>query len=127
MYRATGKFVAVLLAIWLPLFSGNALAMSVAMQRGGSHPVAAQQEAHCDPVMQQHAYHDAADQNQSVGQEHSDGGDCGICHLACCGYLATALVKVADARPPALRFLPVLTYFHSFTTAPLDPPPLARA
>ncbi len=38
------KYAAVSIAIWLPLFSGNALAASVMMQmeNGDCHPVAAQ-------------------------------------------------------------------------------------
>jgi len=126
MYRTTGKFVALILAIWLPLFSGNALSMSVAMQRGDCHSVVAQQGEPCDPAMQQDTHHVATDPTQSTSYQDSVGNECVTCHLACCGYLAAVLVKVTDAQSSALRFLPVSALFYSFTTAPLDPPPLAR-
>jgi len=131
MFRATRKLIAVILAIWLPLFSGNALAMSVAMQamRGGCDSVAAQQdESHCAST-QQHARHDqlAAEQDQSSSHQGNAGDDCGTCHLTCCGYLAAASVEAMGDQPSALLFQPVSTQFQSFTSAPLDPPPLSRA
>lgn len=153
MFRATRKFIAVILAIWLPLFSGNALAVSVAMQamRGDCHSTAAQQdELHCASTMQQHAHHEqlAADQSadhpyqqnqgqqnqgqQNQGQQNQDqqnpaGEDCGTCHLACCGYMAAAPIEVMEAQPAAKLFTLLSTQFRSITSTPLDPPPLARA
>ena len=143
MFRATRKFIAVILAIWLPRFSGNVLAVSVAMQamRGDCHSTAAQQdELHCASTMQQHAHHDqlAADQSaghpdqQNQGQQNQDqqnpaGEDCGTCHLACCGYMAAAPIEVMEAQPAAKLFTLLSTQFRSITSTPLDPPPLARA
>ncbi len=131
MFRATRKFIAVILAIWLPLFSGNALAMSVAMQamRGDCHSTAAQQdELHCASTVQQHAHHDqlAAEQDQSTSHQGNAGDDCGTCHLACCGYLAAASIEVMGAQPSAMLYLPATAQFQSITSTPLDPPPLAR-
>ncbi|MDP2693483.1 MAG: hypothetical protein Q8O58_01240 [Gallionella sp.] len=134
-----------ILAIWLPLFSGNALAVSVAMQSMGGdyHSAVAQQgepDAHCASIMQQHAHHDqlAADQSaghpdqQNHGQQNQDqqnpaGEDCGTCHLACCGYMAAASIEVMDAQPSGRLFTLLSTQFQSVTSTPLDPPPLARA
>jgi hypothetical protein len=135
MSHTVGKFIAVILAIWLPLFSGNALAVSVAMQSmgGGHHSVVAQQgEPHtdCASTVQQHTQHArlAADQDQSAGhQEQPAGEDCGTCHLACCGYMAAASIEVTDAQPSDRLFTPFSTQFQSITSTPLDPPPLARA
>jgi len=133
MLRTTRKFIAVILAIWLPLFSGNALAVSVAMQsmHGDGHPAVTQQGTpHCDSTVQQHAHHaqPAADQDQSAGHQGQPAGDdCGTCHLACCGYMAAASIEVTDAQPSARLFTPLSTQFQSITPIPLDPPPLARA
>lgn len=129
MSRITGKFIAVILALWLPLFSGNALAMSVAMRttHHGSHSaVAAQQDAlHCDSTAQQHAHHAAVAPDQSAGHQ-SAAEECGVCHLACCGYLAVTSLEVTGGQPPATVFLPASAQFRSITSTPLDPPPLAR-
>jgi len=134
MSHATGKFIAMILAIWLPLFSGNALAASVAMQSmaGDSHSAVMSQgehQSHCASAMQQHTNHDQHDNNllqATYAQQDTESGDCGTCHLACCGYMATASMKVIDDRLPAQLFPSVSTQFQSITPAPLDPPPLAR-
>jgi len=136
MSRTIGKFIAVILAVWLPLFSGNALAVSIAMQSmtGDCHSAVAQRgEPHkdCASAMQQpmhHAQLDAAT-DQSTGhqeQQNSAGKNCGTCHLACCGYMVAAPAKVMEAQPSARLFTPLLSQFQSITTTPLDPPPLAR-
>jgi hypothetical protein len=141
MIRLSRKFVAVLLAIWLPLFSGNALAALIAMQlKGGdchaAQPVVAQPGAHNlhhDSTMHQHmqlaADKSAAHQEQQGhqnDQQQSSHQDCGVCQLACCGYLAAVIIEVAEIQLSAQSFLPVSTQFQSITSAPLVPPPLAR-
>jgi hypothetical protein len=144
MFRLFRKFVAVLLAVWLPLFSGNALAASIVMQsiNGDCHTAVAQQLSHrAQPVSasHQHMHHDqlAANQDQSPGhqeqqnsphdQQNPSCNNCGVCQLACSGYLAAVAINVADAQPSAQLFTPSSTQFQSVTSAPLDPPPLARA
>ena len=135
MSHAVGKFIAVILAIWLPLFSGNALAVSIAMQAmtGDCHSAVAQRgEPHkdCASAMQQHHAQLDADRDQSTGhhdQQNSGDENCGTCHLACCGYMVAAPVEVMEAQPSARLFTPLLSQFQSITTTPLDPPPLARA
>lgn len=133
MSRPIKKFVAVFIAIWLPLFSGNVLAVSVAMQTMCSdcQPVVAQQDKHHmhHASTAQH-FHSAADQDHSSSlhdQQDSECGNSGICHLACSGYMATASIKVAEAQPLALSFAPPSTQFQSVALTLLDPPPLARA
>jgi hypothetical protein len=137
------KFVAVLLAVWLPLFSGNALAASIFMQsiNGDCHTAVAQQVSHRSQLasdMHQHMHHAklAANQDQSpVHQEQQNSphdqqnyscNNCGVCQLACSGYLAAVTINVADAKPSAQSFTLFSTQFQSVTSAPLDPPPLAR-
>ena len=137
MPHAVKKFIAVILAIWLPLFSGNVLAVSVAMQTmdGDCHSVVAQQgetQPHCASIMQQHMQHAqfTADQDRSAGhqdQQNPAGENCGTCHLACCGYLAAASIEVTETQPSAGLFTLLSTQFQSIPSTPLDPPPLARA
>lgn len=133
MSRPIKKFVAVFIAIWLPLFSGNVLAVSVAMKTmcGDCQPVVAQQnEHHMHHVSTEQNLQSAAGQDQSSSlhdQQESGCENSGICHLACSGYLATASIKVAEAQPLALSFAPSSTQFQSVALTLLDPPPLARA
>ncbi len=134
MFRSIGKFIAVTLAFWLPLFSGNALAVSIGMQSlaGNCPSVVAQQsehQAHCASTTQQHlAQHDAKMQHSTVQQDQRDAADenCGTCRLACCGFMATALSKIIEAPPSAQLFASFSSQFQSVTSTPLDPPPLAR-
>jgi hypothetical protein len=141
MFRLSRKFVAVLLTIWLPLFSGNALAASIAMQlRGGDchvvQPDVAQQSSHHSNHVSSmhHQVQLAADQpaahQEQQGHQHNQQTpshkNCGVCQLACCGYLAAVTIEVAEAQPLAQSFLPSSTQFQSITSTPLDPPPLAH-
>jgi hypothetical protein len=133
MTRSIKKFVAVFIAIWLPLFSGNALAVSVAMQAMNvdGQAVVAQEGEQCPhhASATQHTQ-SVADQDQSAGLQDRQGSSCGssgICHLACCGYIATESIEVAEAQPFTLTYELSLTQFQSIALTPLDPPPLARA
>jgi hypothetical protein len=126
MRHLSRKCVAVLLAVWLPLFSGNALAVSVAMQSvggqsmsGGCHDAMQTSPAHHDMSGHQH--------DHQSNQQQSSHKDCGVCQLACCGYMAAATTGIAGVPLPAQSFIPVPTQFQSVTSAPLDPPPLVRA
>jgi hypothetical protein len=133
MSRSIKKLVAVLIAIWLPLFSGNALAVSVGMQSmgGDCRAVAARQDERSlhHASISQH-FQSAADQDQSSclhDQQDSGCGSSGICHLACSAYLATASIKEVVALSFAQSFVPSLTQFQSIALTLLDPPPLTRA
>lgn len=126
------KFVAVFIAIWLPLFSGNALAVSVAMNAMGGvdHAVVAIEGEQClhHAAADQHMPPAAADQSADTqDQQNTSCGSSGICHQACSGYIATESIEVAQAQPFALTYEPSLTQFQSIALTPLDPPPLARA
>lgn len=109
MSSITRKFIAVILAIWLPIFSGNALAVPVQAMGGDEHTM------HCDEAMQ-HALNDI-DQDQSAGYQ------CGTCH--CCGYMAVAAIEVIEAQTSSIKFPPFLTRFQSITSYPPDHPPLS--
>lgn len=132
MDRLSTNIVAILLAVWLPLFSGNVLAVSVAMQttRGDCHAVMQTGSAHHDASMHQHM-HQAVDlaQQQDHQNDHpkTSYNDCGVCQLACCGYMAAVVIEVARVEPAAQLFISAVTSFRSVFSAPLDPPPLALA
>jgi len=138
MFIPFRKFVAVFLAIWLPLFSGSALAASVAMQAssGDCNPAAvaaSQHNAHHVSTTHLHAthYHEqvTASQEQEAGQQTPQSStckDCGVCHFACSGFLAAISTRVTATLHSAQAYATSLTQFQSFTPAPLDPPPLSR-
>lgn len=134
MFRLSRKFIAVLLAVWLPLFSGYALADSIVMRNMHGDCHGAQQVSHPsqhDSASYQHMYHaqPAANDHQSTGQHDSQSSPCnnnGVCQLACSGYLASLAIDVVEDRLSAQSFMLSSTQFQSVTTAPLDPPPLAR-
>ncbi len=124
MFARSKKFIALVLAIWLPLFSGNVLAMSVAMH-GGSQPVLEQQSLH-----QSHQPQSNINQEHSAAhhaQQKSDCNKCGVCHLACSGYISTATITLTEVQPCSVPYSFLSASFQSFTSAPLVPPPLARA
>ena len=134
------KFVALVLTIWFPLFSGNAMAASVAMQPMGGEcetGVAKNVGHHTSP---HHASLASAEklepapeklgqsfhQQKPLDQQKSSCKNCGVCHLACTGYMATAAIKVPADQPLAQLFAPFSSHFQSTTTTPQVPPPLVR-
>lgn len=119
MFRLSRKFVAVLMLLWLPLSGGSALAASVSMEAQGSCRDMGM------PAMQQHDMggHHAAGQHRHGASCDS----CGVCHLACCGYLAPPSIELAALQLDGLPVTAYLVSFRSITSAPLDPPPLARS
>lgn len=113
------KFLAVLLAFWLPLFSGNALAASIEI-RVKQIEGAAGQTLHKHCAATQHAVSSQADQHAAHPYQ------CGSCHLVCCGFLATAVLVLLEPTPSAQSYTPVVSQFQSISLTPLDPPPLVR-
>jgi hypothetical protein len=127
MIRSSRKFVAVLMLLWLPLFSGSAMAATISMQlqQGGCHEAAASQNMPDMDMAEHHQHHEGM---SSAADEHSPScSACGICHLACTGYLAVPVVELVAAQTAAREITPYLVAFHSVTSVPLLPPPLARA
>ncbi len=128
MSHALRKLFAVFLAIWLPLMSGAAVAESLAMQmsnddcakgsveHGMSH---AELGAHHQSGGEMPASHD-------VAQNTTDNScsACGVCHMACAGYLAAH--DIADMTLQDInQALPAyLVSFYSVTITSLNPPPL---
>ena len=125
------RIVAVFLAIWVPLFSGNALAVAVnTMQTPNRdcHAMVVPASEHHTHRLHQHTQF--ATQDHSVGaqdQQDSSHKNCGVCHLACCGYMATLAIEIAEIKPLTHPIELSLAQFQSITLTPLDPPPLVRA
>jgi len=135
MFHTIKKFIAVLLAIWLPLFSGNALAESVVMHsKGGScHAVAVQQSGHHSQqasVQHMHHAHLAANHDLSSihhDQQNSSCNDHAVCHQVCCGYVASSVSVIVAVQQADRIFAPYLDAPRTLTLPLFDPPPLARS
>lgn len=138
MLRPILKIFAVLMAIWLPLFSGSALAASVTMQLkiADCHlQVVHQEEYFANPASSVH-HHELQHNDQSVASLDQQSGnqdkhnasckDCSVCHFACSGYLAAAAIKSSEPQVSSQKYSVSSTRFNSYTSAPLDPPPLSR-
>lgn len=128
MSNLSRKFVAVLMLLWLPLSGGSALAASLAMQtqQGGCHQAAMQHEdmRHHDAATDHAAMHE-----HSAPQDQADTScnACGVCHLACSGYLAMPGLVAPEMSQAVAATTPYTVSFHSITSTPLVPPPLVRA
>lgn len=117
------KLIAVLLAVWLPLFGGSAQAASISMQHGSCHE--AGMEAMQMAGDHQHHHHAAAE--QSPLHHGSSCNACGVCHLVCGGYLSVQEINTSTLQPTDASQTPYLLSFRSITSIPLLPPPLAQA
>lgn len=130
MSRSVHKFIAVLLAIWLPIFSGSALAASVSMQIS-SGQLQQFYTASDDMAMPDHGdsceQHSASDGAPNHAPDHHGCSACGVCHLACSGYLAVSAVSLLTISQPDVSLGDYVVSFNSTTSIPLLPPPLARA
>jgi len=122
MFTPYKKLIAVLIMLWLPLFSGSALAASVAMQmqQGDCHEATMQASSDDDMSAHQHNEMPAADEQTPACSA------CGVCHLACTGYLAMPTVELIHAQTSAAEFPAYQANFISVTSTPLLPPPLVR-
>jgi hypothetical protein len=127
MFRSSRKVIAVLMLLWLPLFNGSALAATVSMQtqQEKCHEAAVSHAMH---HMNMDGHHQHHGEMPSTTDEHSPScNTCGVCHLACTGYLAVASVEVVAMQTAARETTPYLVAFRSVTFVPLLPPPLVRA
>lgn len=135
MLCATRKFIAVLLAIWLPLFSGSALAESVAMQSNGGdcHAIVTQEDEHRSHLASnahEHQAQLAVNPDMPSGHQDHSNSSCknhSICHFASCGYVANSVLMTVTEQQPDRAFTPYLVTLRTLTLPLFDPPPLARA
>jgi hypothetical protein len=107
-YRLKNALV-IILVLWLPLFSGNAVSVSLSMT-----PLCQASSAHKGVQSMAHQVH-----------KYGSCADCGFCRIAGNGFMASS--DMSPAWPANSRFVPYfyLLSFSSITSAPLDPPPLA--
>ena len=131
MFVTVKQFIAVLMAIWLPLFSGSALAATIPMQitNGDCHPVVVLANEHVLHHATQHDDHAASSPGHATGQQdhqNSSCKDCSVCHFACSGYLVTAAIDASDILISSQKYHASPVLFQSYSSAPLDPPPLSR-
>lgn len=135
MSRPLRKFIAVLIAIWLPLFSGNALAMAVYMPGSGtaSHSAVAEHTV----VAKYDLAHASSQHHLAIAMDHCathdesasshTQSDTGCKHSAAC-QVTVAAGQIKIVLPVSSEHTtPYTTLFQSRSVAPLDTPPLARA
>ncbi len=126
MSNSFKKFVAILMLLWLPLFSGNTLAamVSMPMQQGSCHETATPKKMAHGGMAQHHHHHGKA--SVTADEQNSSCSSCGVCHLFCAGYLLVPSVALVAVQTSPSETIPYLVSFRSPTFAPLLPPPLAR-
>jgi hypothetical protein len=128
MSHTIRKLIAILLAIWIPLFSGNALASSISMHSDEAGRVEKHDTAHA--AAQPHpavAMDHCTMQSESANNHaHPDCKHSAACQLACSGFVATGWQGVFFSVSPEHAITPYLTSFQTRSVAPLDTPPLAR-
>ncbi|MDD2929901.1 MAG: DUF2946 family protein, partial [Sideroxydans sp.] len=88
------KFIAVLLLLWLPLFSASAVAESLAMQlqRGDCHESSEMMTMSHDDMMDHGMMH-----HEAMPSSEDDGSSCtscAICHVACSAFLDAPVVAM---------------------------------
>ncbi len=130
MNRTFRNFVAILLAIWLPLFSGAAFASSVAMQNmSGDCEKMSMLDIGTLPASSLHHDYAVGSHDITDGQHDQENSPCSnhsVCHFACIGYLVTVVVNETAVQQFASVYSNAATQFQSYISALLDPPPLAR-
>ena len=124
MSKTASKLVALFMLLWLPLSGGSALAASLAMQlQSGS--------CHESGAMAQHdmGEHQMLQHNNQAESANPSSAcaSCTVCHLACSGFSVAPShsMQLAVATASTVTFMPEI--FISHVSAPLLPPPLARA
>ncbi|MFA5372199.1 MAG: DUF2946 family protein [Sideroxydans sp.] len=114
MSKTAFRLVALFMLLWLPLSSGSALAASLAMQ----FPT---ESCHESGMLSQH-------DDQAFNDDPSSAcTSCGVCHLACNGstVVQSSVASLVVTNGQIVTFMPEI--FISHISAPLLPPPLARA
>ncbi|MBU0689798.1 MAG: DUF2946 domain-containing protein [Gammaproteobacteria bacterium] len=128
MSKLTQKFIALLLLLWLPLFSANAVAesLSMQMQRGDCHDSSEMMMTMSHDDMMDHGmmHHEAM---QTSADDESSCTSCAICHVACSAFVDAPVMamQLIETGSQPVRSIPET--FVSHLSAPLDPPPLVAA
>jgi len=131
------RLIAALLALWLPLQFGTALAVSAPMQAAGAHRAACEQGTHADHASR----HASLAQPGPAGRfAHEPGGQHAACTMAdaqdaaCvdCAFCFASSIALGVSAPAALRVdvssaavASGVERFDSLNQVPPDPPPIA--
>lgn len=108
------KIIAVLLIVWLPVFTGNAQAVSLDMQL-----------SECQMMQKMTHEHGQQMHDSQADFPETDCNDCGFCHLAYSAYLSMPKLSAPNLSKYAVLLTPYLCSFRSITSTPLLPPPLS--
>lgn len=114
--------------VWLPVFTGSALAASVSMQLPSGCNEGVISQAMSNQTMDM--YMDMSEHAMQHGEMPAPAdahGSCGVCHMACTAYLAVPDIAIPAVLSAAREPSRYLVSFNSVTTSPLLPPPLVRA
>ena len=108
MSRSAQKLIAILLILWLPLVSGNALARAMAMSADN---IQTEVMADCPDHASMHA--------------DNKCNQCEFCQIACAAYLPVPLLTLAAEISLRPSFMPFVGTLHSLSLPVVDPPPIA--
>ena len=120
------KWIAVLMALWLPLFAGNALAISCGDCDESLWASSDVHQAHAAGPISHLAQTGYMSQCDHQHDQFNHKG-CGFCTFSCSGHMtAIDSMEIAAVVFGPSSFAPGTVQFQSTTFAPLLPPPLAR-
>lgn len=122
------KCVAVFLAIWLPLFSGSAFAISVGMQmqRSSCHGASMRHQQSSEAETDQKAHTEVSTEHHQTSSHNPKDlpcKACGVCHFACNGSVLLSNIDGLSTQQADSLFIPNLFSFHSISSTPLLHPP----
>ena len=113
MYKTMRRYLAIFLMLWLPIFSGSALAM-MSCPHMMSHDMSSMSMSD----QADHRNHDPAPADKNLNCDQ-----CGLCQIACSpGLTATLSPAVSDMT--SVENATRLRLFRSIVLPLLDPPPL---
>jgi len=122
----------IFLALWLPVYTGSAMTMSVC-DPGHGAPLEQPAADHVAPSIdheRHHGHHGTPDSrfpaadNGSTRASVADCNQCDICHAACSPWLAALGLDIAPVEPARIFPAPAAA-FSSWTPALPERPPLA--
>ena len=118
MRNRLARFLLIFAACVLPLQTQAAISMQLPML-DAQQSLASTEEAHCP-------YHDAGKAHQGKTQDQACH-DCGICHLAGTGYVASTEVKTGIALPDNVFSAHPVAGLNSHISEPPQYPPKRSA
>ena len=130
MMHGFARFLLFFAALWLPVqtMAGMVMPLGLMLQDQGSQVAATEQAAQAHPCHEAAAGQtDRADPGVQTGTHDSTCGNCEICHLACAGFMPSAL-PATNLVPSSPRYVqPALAAPASHIAEPPQHPPRSRA